>query len=204
MVKLCNNFDYGKTYYKITNGLENHHGLEYHTGIVTDILGWNEDLNDEYCAGRMYFTTLENLHLFFWAGSNIRPIKIKKGTIVIKENDKFGVHEFKMLDKISFKKYFEMICGNGIFDRMSNEYLWRFPKFFPNSIKVWFDKVAARMPNENLWHFPWYCSNSIDIWFEKVIERMPDADLWHFPKYCSTSVGFWGNHPRLKNLLKVG
>ena len=41
-------------YFKITNASENHHGLQYHTGLVEDILPFQEE--GSCVPGGIYFT----------------------------------------------------------------------------------------------------------------------------------------------------
>lgn len=60
-----------RTYYKITNRDELHHGYQYHDGL--NIL--NEPFNPSKCQG-LHFTTLDHLHGYYTYGVNIRKVKI--------------------------------------------------------------------------------------------------------------------------------
>ena len=111
-------FDYSKTYFKVTNKEENHNGMQYKTGVNIDILPFDNKPNNSCCKGGMYFTDEKNLLSFFSYGINIRPLKLKKGTPVIldKQGDKFRTCQFTMKKKISFfdflNKYFPKECGS--------------------------------------------------------------------------------------------
>ena len=72
-----NEVDKSQIYYKITNENENHNGLQYKTGVIKDIIHWNDDEYDICTSGRMYFTTIKNIFNFYGGyGYNIRPIKL--------------------------------------------------------------------------------------------------------------------------------
>jgi hypothetical protein len=61
-------------YYKITNQLENHNGLQYKDGLNVDILPFSE--TGSCVPGGIYFTDLDNLALFLHFGSNVREITL--------------------------------------------------------------------------------------------------------------------------------
>jgi hypothetical protein len=107
--------DRKKTYYKVTNKEENHHGLQYHDGLVKDILPFCADAKKSCVAGGIYFTDIHNIGAFFNYGCWVRPITIpaRAKAILDPEGGKFRADMVKMgkrIDKIIFlaklpKKY---------------------------------------------------------------------------------------------------
>jgi hypothetical protein len=107
--------DRKKTYYKVTNKEEIHHGLQYHDGIVKDILPFNADKNQSCAEGGIYFTDIHNIGAFFSYGCWVRPVTIpqKAKVIVDPAGDKLRASMVKMgkrIEKIIFlaklpKKY---------------------------------------------------------------------------------------------------
>jgi len=57
--------DFNKTYYKVTNKEENHRGLQYKTGLIEDILPFNNNKEETCTSGRIYITNLKHLPVFF-------------------------------------------------------------------------------------------------------------------------------------------
>ena len=53
--------DLEQVYYKVTNEEERHNGLNYKTGVVEDILPFNDNPKASCVRGGIYFTTPENL-----------------------------------------------------------------------------------------------------------------------------------------------
>ena len=72
-----------RIYFKITNRKENHHGFQYNDGLNVD----DKPFNPSGCCsgGGLYFTTLENLHMFENFGVNIRPIIVPSGVPIYDE-----------------------------------------------------------------------------------------------------------------------
>jgi hypothetical protein len=70
-------------YFKITNRKETHHGFQYQDGLNVD----DQPFNPSGCCsgGGLYFTTLENLHMFEHFGVNIRPIVVPSGVPIYDE-----------------------------------------------------------------------------------------------------------------------
>lgn len=208
--------DRRKVYYKITNKEENHHGLQYKTGIVKDLLPFNNNPKSSCAKGGMYFTTGELLPRFFRYGSNIRPVRVLKESQVISDSKggKFRTNVFDMKDIISFKSwyqkffkkvvqedlwYFPRYCKDDlklwypdVIESLSYEKLWYFPKYCKGTIKLWYKDIIKKMPKKDLWYFPECCNDSIELWYQDVIRRTPhDEDLWYFPAYCSDSIKLW-------------
>jgi hypothetical protein len=103
------------TYYKVTNKEENHNGLQYHDGIVKDVLPFCSDKSQSCVAGGIYFTDIHNIGSFFGYGCWVRPVAIptKAKAIIDPQGDKLRANMIKMgkrIDKVKFltklpKKY---------------------------------------------------------------------------------------------------
>ena len=65
-----------KTYYKITNAEENHHGFQYKDGLNVLIEKFNENPEDHCCAGGLYFTDAKNIFKFMEYGIYLREITL--------------------------------------------------------------------------------------------------------------------------------
>ena len=57
-----------KTYYKITNAKENHHGFQYKDGLNILEEEFNDNPNDHCCAGGLYFSDVEHIFAFLHYG----------------------------------------------------------------------------------------------------------------------------------------
>ena len=110
------NFDYGKTYYKITNSKENHYGLQYHDGLVEDINKFREDIL--YHNG-IYFNTIENilLHTTIKDSRYIREVTIPEDALVCKELNLFDLEFMYKANKVILGKRYD------IFNKEDMEYL---------------------------------------------------------------------------------
>jgi ribosomal protein L30/L7E len=76
-------------YLKITKAYELHHGLQYHDGLVEDILPFEP--NGSCVAGGIYFTTPEHICKFIYYGPWIREVTVPEGAKIVKdpEGDKW-------------------------------------------------------------------------------------------------------------------
>ena len=63
-------------YYKITNEKENHHGFQYSDGLNILIDDFNNDPNQSYCKGGLYFTDAANIFEFLDYGIYLREITL--------------------------------------------------------------------------------------------------------------------------------
>ena len=72
-----------KIYFKITNRKENHRGFQYKDGMNSN----TEPFVPSGCCsgGGLYFTSLENLHMFSQFGVNIRPIIVPSAVPIYDE-----------------------------------------------------------------------------------------------------------------------
>jgi hypothetical protein len=68
---------------KITNQEENHHGLQYHTGLVEDIIPFER--KGTCVAGGIYFTTPQYICRFLSFGEWIRELTIPKDAEMVKD-----------------------------------------------------------------------------------------------------------------------
>lgn len=74
-------------YFKITNEKENHHGLQYHDGVIEDVVRFNSDPNSSCSPGGIYFSDEKNIDNFFNYGTWIRQVEIPEGAQCIKDRD---------------------------------------------------------------------------------------------------------------------
>ena len=73
------------TYLKITNAKENHHGLQYHDGLVEDIVPFDE--KGSCCSGGIYFTTPEYICKYLNFGVNVREVTVPDDAQMVKDPD---------------------------------------------------------------------------------------------------------------------
>jgi len=85
-------------YYKITNEKENHHGLQYKTGLNEDPVPWNPNGNCQ--AGGIYFASKDIL-VFLSYGIWIREVVIPQGVPVYRD---FGRSEKFKAPKVLLKR----------------------------------------------------------------------------------------------------
>ena len=88
-------------YFKITGRKENQRGYQYRDGFNTDI----HPFKPEGCCsgGGLYFTTLENLHMFQHFGVNIRPIIVPSGVPIYDEVCTSGSLQHASCPKFHYK-----------------------------------------------------------------------------------------------------
>ena len=65
-----------KTYYKITNAEECHHGFQYKDGLNILEEKFNDNANDHCCAGGLYFSDAEHIFAFLSFGIYLREIML--------------------------------------------------------------------------------------------------------------------------------
>ena len=88
-------------YFKILNIKENHRGIQYEDGLISD----NHPFNPSGCCsgGGLYFTTLEKLHMFAHFGVNIRPIVVPSGVPIYDEVCTSGSKQHASCPKFHYK-----------------------------------------------------------------------------------------------------
>jgi hypothetical protein len=104
-------------YYKITNKEEIHYGYKYKVGLNILEEDFNDDIIDDCNKGGFYFTTADNIDLFYNMGCNLRIIELPFDNLnfkMIQLNNKYRSnmiifkekYEFNNLD--DFKKIYEI------------------------------------------------------------------------------------------------
>lgn len=182
------NFDYSKTYYKVTNAIECHNGYKYRDGL--NILNSGFDDNPEHSCvhGRLYFTDYEHLPMFLEYGMYIREVKIPEDARVVKDGtDKWGADRLILERKYhiysEFDKWFDKERYN--YDDFSYVLAWYFSKYFD----IWFDKKRYnyRKHSDAL---AYYCSEHFDKWFDKDLYnyKLHSSEL---AKGCSKHFDKW-------------
>ena len=156
--------DRRKIYYKVTNQKENHHGLQYHDGLIIDHEKFNGNPKNSCVKGGIYFTTKEYLHKFFKYGCWIRPIKIPLNAKVILDStgNKYRANKLFFKPRKSFSFYFNKLFNKKTFPR---EYYWYLAIYYSKYIDMWFNKEI--FPKEHYWYLAEYCSKYFDVWFNK-------------------------------------
>jgi len=150
-----------KTYYKITNQEENHHGLQYRDGLIIDPKKFNNNSKISCVEGGIYFTTKEYIHRFFNYGQWIRPIKIPLNAKVILDPSR---NKYRA-DRLFFKPREDF---NFYFDELFNK---------------------KTFPEEEYWRLAKYCSKYFDKWFDK--KTFPKKDYWYLDKHCPEYFTKW-------------
>ncbi len=76
-------------YFKITNQTENHHGIQYHDGLIIDHIPFRKE--GSCCPGGIYFTTPEYICEFLYIGYYIREVTIPEDAEMVQdpEGDKW-------------------------------------------------------------------------------------------------------------------
>jgi len=153
--------DRRKIYYKITNLEENHHGLQYHNGLIIDPKEFNNNPKVSCVEGGIYFTTKERIHEFFSYGCWIRPIKIPSNAKVILDpiGDKYRANKlfFKPRKNIDF--YFDRLFDKKTFLEKDYCYL---AKYCSKYFNKWFNKKT--FPKKHYWYLKEYCLKYRHLW----------------------------------------
>jgi len=180
------NFDYCKTYYKVTKENEIHHDYQYKDGLNILKEEFNDNPKASCVPGGFYFTDYENLAKFFAYGIWIREVTIPEDARVVKdpEGDKWRT------DKIIFgKKYHIKKDFDKWFD--PEKYNWKDSHFLAIYCSEHFDKWFD--PEKYNWNYSEYlaryCSEHFDKWFD------PEKYNWNYSEYlaqyCSEHFGKW-------------
>lgn len=99
-----------KKLFKITNKTEVHHDFRYVTGINTDVLLFNDDINDDCCEGGLYFSDAENICR--WIDENIcrridrdssfiREVTVSDDEVIIEQRNKYRAHTIILGERMS-------------------------------------------------------------------------------------------------------
>jgi len=163
--------DRDKTFWKVTNSKEYHHGLQYSTGLVIDPIPFNDNPNESCVEGGIYFTTKEYIHRFFWIGHNLRPVKYRADKLVFKEKKDLGYYFDYLFDRKTFPideyKYLAIRC--------------------PDYFDKWFDKDT--FPKKDYQYLAEYCPDHFVKWLDK--KTFPKEDYWYLERYCYKYKYIW-------------
>ena len=155
--------DRRRTYYKMVNDDECHHGLQYHDGLIIDPKKFNDNPKETCVSGGIYFTTKEYLHKFFNYGEIIRPVTIPSDVKVVLDptGDKYRADRLFFHPKKDMDFYFDNLFDKKTFPRGS---YWYLAGQCPSYFNKWFDKRT--FPKEDYWCLEYYCQEYKHIWGE--------------------------------------
>jgi len=95
---------YTDEFYRLTNEEENHFGMQYKTGINTDILPFSP--TGESSPGGMYFVHISKLHMYpshcVFVPAYVRKVSFTENSIIYVERDKFKTNEFVLGEREKF------------------------------------------------------------------------------------------------------
>ena len=175
-------FDYTKTYYKVTNEDECHNGYQYQDGLNILKGKFNNNPKASCVGGGFYFTNYKNLPKFFDYGTWIREINIPTDAKVVldPDGDKWRCDKIIFGKKYSIKNDFDEWFNKEEFDYKYSYYL---AQFCPDHFDKWFD------PDKFNWGYTdflaQYCQNHFDKWFN------PDKFDWN---YSDCLAKYYSNH----------
>jgi hypothetical protein len=91
-------------YLKITNEAENHNGLQYHDGLVEDILPFEPE--GSCVAGGIYFTTPEYICKFLEYGVWVREVTVPEDAQIVQdpEGDKWRADKVVLSSRRDLRK----------------------------------------------------------------------------------------------------
>ena len=175
-----------KTYYKVTNKRENHHGLQYHDGLVIDHKPFNSNPTASCIEVGIYFSTKEYIHRFFGHGCWIRPVKIPKDAKVIADpsGDKYRTDRLFFGPRKGFGWYFDSLFDRRTFPE--NDY-WIFIWYCSDYFNKWFNKEL--FPRDEYWALATYCQDNFDKWFDK--STFPKDEYWRLVQFCPNHFDKW-------------
>ena len=190
--------DRDKTYWKVTNSRECHHGLQYKTGLIVDPEPFNNNPNESCVPGGIYFTTKKYLHKFFWIGHNLRPVKIPKDARVVldPEGDKYRADKIILGEKKDLNYYFDYLFDKKTFLKKD---CWYLPEYCPKHFDKWFDKKTFYKKDYR--YLAECCPEHFDKWFDK--ETFPKEDYDFLAIYCSKHFDRWFDKETFPKKYKV-
>jgi|GEM_PF-4079691 len=163
------NFDYSKTYYKITNEKEKHYNFQYKNGLNVLKEKFNNNPLDSCVPGGFYFTDQNNIFGFL-DGYWVREVSIPPDAQVVLDPDG---NKWRT-DKIIFEKKYTILefleCYfSMLFDKESFDYK-NYSRELAESCSTYFDKwFDKKRFNYRLgsWELAAYCPKHFDKWFDK-------------------------------------
>lgn len=159
-------------YFKITNEEENHNGLQYHDGLVKDILPFEKE--GSCVPGGIYFADLEHIIEFFDWGIYIREVTIPPDAEFVKDpdNSKYRASQVFLGPRKNLKDVstWEWLCELGLpIDLYSScLFLFAIERGYVDVVKFLFDfKTSAIYSDDdsrnNLWFATSIICNSLDV-----------------------------------------
>jgi len=179
-------FDYTKTYYKVTNADEIHFGYHYKDGLNILIEKFNDNPKASCVSGGFYFTDYDHLPEFLEIGVWIREVTIPTDAKVVLDPDgnKWRCDKIIFGNKYHIKNDFDKWFNPDKFNWNYSGYL---AKYFTNQFDIWFDPEKFNWKQSN--HLAEYCSNQFDVWFD------PEKYNWDYSEYlavyCSDHFDKW-------------
>jgi len=205
-------FDYSKTYYKVTNENETHNNYKYKDGLNILEEKFNDDSTASCVPGGFYFTDYENLPKFFEYGIWIREVTIPENAKVIKDPDgnKWRTNKIIFGKKYHIKNDFDKWFDPEKFDWNYSDYLTeycssQFDKWFNPEKYNWeyshylalycFDHFDKWFNSEKYnWEYSHYlalyCFDHFDKWFDS--EKFNWGYSHYLTLYCLEHINKWG------------
>jgi len=179
-------FDYSKTYYKVTNEEENHHGYQYKDGLNILEEEFNDNPGESCVPGGFYFTDYDNLPKFFCFGVWIREVRIPENARVVKNlnGNKWRTDRIIFGKKYHINKDFDKWFDPEKFDWKKSGVL---AKYCPNHFDKWFN--SEKFNWEYSGYLAKYCSDRFDEWFNP--EKFNWKDSEYLAQYCSEYFDRW-------------
>jgi len=117
-------------YFKITNAEENHNGLQYHTGLVEDILPFQEEEEGSCVPGGIYFTDEKHIFKFLNYGIYIREVQIPEDAQFVKDpqGDKWRASKIILGERKDLRELstWKLLISLGADIHEENDYALRF------------------------------------------------------------------------------
>jgi len=181
-------FDYSKTYYKVTNEDECHNGYQYKDGLNILEEEFNDNPEHSCVPGGFYFTDYEYLPEFLNYGIFIREVSIPEDARVVKDpqGDKWRTDKIIFGNRYHIEKDFDQWFDKERFNYYFHSSL--LIKRFSNYFDVWFDakKIDWKYDSKNLAK---YCPEHFDKWFDD--KKFNWRDVEYLAQYCHEHFDKW-------------
>jgi len=191
-------FDYNKTYYKVTSKMESHHGFQYKDGLNILIEKFNDNPQDSCVCGGFYFADQNHILEFLNFGCWVREISIPPDAKVILDlnGDKWRTDRIILGKKYTVSEFLDFYFDN-LFDKKKYNYKnygWALPDYCSDYFNKWFDK--KRFDYESCSReLAINCSENFDGWFDKKKFNY-DIASHTLAKYCSNHFNKWFDKKR--------
>jgi len=163
-------FDYSKTYYKVTNERENHHGFQYEDGLNVLKQKFNSNPKSSCVRGGFYFADENNIIHFLGYGCWVREVSIPTDAQVVldPEGNKWRTDKIILEKKYIIPKFLDFYFNN-LFDKEKfnyKKYSWELVMYCSRKFNKWFDKKRFDY-KEYSGELIMYCSENFNKWFDK-------------------------------------